>query len=148
DALNELIQDLLIFARPRPLRLEPIQLRSLLADAADALRRDPVNARVQVEIEGPDVELTGDGPLLRATFLNLLINAAQAMHGSGSIRIETTRTAEGCHVDVRDTGPGIPAELRERIFEPFFTTKARGGGLGLPIARRTIELHGGTISVA
>jgi signal transduction histidine kinase len=50
-------------------------------------------------------------------------------------------------IQIRDTGPGIPEEIREQIFEPFFTTKARGGGLGLPIARRTVELHGGSLSL-
>jgi signal transduction histidine kinase len=52
-----------------------------------------------------------------------------------------------CVLEVRDTGPGIPAEIREQVFEPFFTTKARGGGLGLAIARRTAELHGGTLTL-
>ena len=50
-------------------------------------------------------------------------------------------------VQVRDTGPGIPPELREQVFEPFFTTKTRGGGLGLPIARRTAELHGEWLTI-
>jgi signal transduction histidine kinase len=50
-------------------------------------------------------------------------------------------------VEIRDTGPGIPDNLREQVFEPFFTTKARGGGLGLPIARRTAELHGGSLTL-
>ena len=50
-------------------------------------------------------------------------------------------------ITVRDDGPGIPAELREQVFEPFFTTKARGGGLGLAIARRTAESHGGTLTL-
>lgn len=147
DALNELVQDLLVFARPRPLRLEPIELRLLLMDAVDAMRRDPATEHVQVDIEGPDVALTGDSALLRATFLNLLINAAQAMRGTGSIRARLTRMPNACRVDIHDTGPGIPAGIHDQIFEPFFTTKARGGGLGLPIARRTVELHGGTITV-
>jgi len=147
DALNELVQDLLIFSRPRPLRLEPIELRLLLLDAISALRRDPAGEHVQAEIEGPDVALTGDSALLRATFLNLLINAAQAMRGTGSIRARLTRMPDACRVDIHDTGPGIPAGIHDQIFEPFFTTKARGGGLGLPIARRTVELHGGTITV-
>ena len=51
-------------------------------------------------------------------------------------------------ITVRDEGPGIPAELRDQVFEPFFTTKARGGGLGLPIARRTAEIHGGTLTLS
>ena len=147
DALNELVQDLLVFARPRPLRLEPIELRLLLLNAVDAMRRDPATEHVLVDIEGPDVALTGDSALLRATFLNLLINAAQAMRGTWSIRVRLTRMPDACRVDIHDTGPGIPVGIHDQIFEPFFTTKARGGGLGLPIARRTIELHGGTIAV-
>lgn len=147
DALNELVQDLLVFARPRPLRLEPIELRLLLMDAVDAMRRDPATKHVQVDIEGPDVALTGDSALLRATFLNLLINAAQAMRGTGSIRARLTQMPDACRLDIHDTGPGIPVGIHDQIFEPFFTTKARGGGLGLPIARRTVELHGGTITV-
>jgi two-component system CheB/CheR fusion protein len=148
DALNELVQDLLVFSRPRPLRLEPVELRLLLLDTIGALRQDPTGELVQVDIEGPDVSLTGDSPLLRSTFLNLLMNAAQAMGGRGTVRIRLLRMADGCRVEIHDTGPGIPVDLRDRIFEPFFTTKARGGGLGLPIAQRTIELHGGTIAVA
>lgn len=147
DALNELVQDLLVFSRPRPLRLEPIELRLLLLDAVSALRRDPVGESVQAEIEGPDVAITGDSTLLRATFVNLLLNAAQAMQGNGSIRIRLERIPDACRVEIHDTGPGISADIHDRIFEPFFTTKARGGGLGLPIARRTVELHGGTITM-
>ncbi len=80
--------------------------------------------------------------------LNLLLNAAQAMAGSGRIVVETTRRTDGSVlVQVRDDGPGIPAEIRDQVFEPFFTTKARGGGLGLPIARRTAELHGGSLTL-
>lgn len=147
DALNELVQDLLVFSRPRPLRLEPIELRPFLMDAVSAMRRDPAGEDVKTEIVGPEVALTGDSALLRATFLNLLINAAHAMRGTGSIRIRLVRMPDACRVDIHDTGPGIPVDIRDQIFEPFFTTKARGGGLGLPIARRTVELHGGTITV-
>jgi signal transduction histidine kinase len=81
--------------------------------------------------------------------LNLVINAAQAMGGQG--RIDLTVAADrpaGAVVTVRDSGPGMPPELLARVFEPFFTTKARGGGLGLPIARRTAERHGGTLTLA
>ena len=86
--------------------------------------------------------------LTRATLLNLVLNAAQALAGHGKITVSTS-SAPGAmvQVQVRDTGPGIPLEIRDQIFEPFFTTKARGGGLGLPIAQRTAELHGGSLSV-
>jgi PAS domain S-box-containing protein len=144
DALAELIHDLLLFARPRAPRLQAIELRPLLLDALASLRKDPVGEHIRARIEG-DVALTGDSDLLRATFLNVLLNAAQAMSGRGAIDVTLVREGELCRIDVRDEGPGIPPEIRDRVFEPFFTTKARGGGLGLAIARRTTELHGGSI---
>jgi signal transduction histidine kinase len=109
------------------------------------MRRDPVGQNVQVNLVGSDVALTGDGELLRAAFFNLFLNAAQAMDGKGVIRVTLAPDTDSVRIDVRDEGPGVPADLRERVFEPFFTTKARGGGLGLPIVRRTIDLHGGSI---
>jgi signal transduction histidine kinase len=79
--------------------------------------------------------------------LNLQLNGAQAMAGRGRITVTTQRAADTAVLEVRDTGPGNPAEIRDQVFEPFFTTKARGGGLGLPIARRTAELHGGSLTL-
>jgi PAS domain S-box-containing protein len=145
DALNELIGDLLVFARPRAPRLARLGLRPLLAEAVSTLRRDPLGAKLAIDIEGPDLVVDADAELLRATVLNLLINAAQALDGHGRITVVTASEARTATIEVRDTGPGIPSELREQAFEPFVTTKARGGGLGLPIARRTAELHGGSL---
>jgi PAS domain S-box-containing protein len=145
DALNDLISDLLVFARPRSPRLARLDFRPLLEEAVAMLRRDPVGAPIAVNIEGPGVTVEADGELIRAAVLNLLINAAQALEGSGHITVAVSREGESAVVEVRDTGPGIPPHLREQVFEPFVTTKARGGGLGLPIARRTVELHGGTL---
>src|SRR5215510_5581801 len=144
DALAELIHDLLLFARPRAPRLQAVELRPLLLDALSSLRRDPVGEHVRARIDG-DIALTGDSDLLRAAFLNVLLNAAQAMNGRGAIDVTLAREGELCRIDIRDEGAGIPVEIRDRVFEPFFTTKARGGGLGLAIARRTAELHGGSI---
>jgi signal transduction histidine kinase len=81
--------------------------------------------------------------------LNLLLNAADATPPGGTVVLETRTAAEGTRVEfeVRDTGPGVPPDLRERIFEPFFTTKGpRGGtGLGLAVCRSVVERHGGRI---
>jgi PAS domain S-box-containing protein len=147
DALGDLINDLMLFARPRPPQTSAVPLRALLMEAASLLRRDPVAPAIEVTIDGPNVTLTADADLLRAAVLNLFLNAAQAMGGTGQIAV-TIRCRDGwCTVEVRDGGPGIPAEIRDRVFEPFFTTKARGGGLGLPIARRTAELHHGSLTL-
>ena len=148
DALSELINDLMVFARPRPLRLAVVELQAIVGDAITIVRRDPVAHAVEISVQGADVSVLADGELVRATVLNLLLNAAQAMAASGGhIAITTYRRDGLAVVEIRDTGPGIPDEIREQIFEPFFTTKARGGGLGLPIARRTAELHGGSLTL-
>jgi len=75
------------------------------------------------------------------------MNAAQAMQGRGAVQVMLEPLDGVCRVTVRDSGPGIPADVRERIFTPFFTTKARGTGLGLPTAKRIVEAHGGSIGV-
>ena len=147
DALNDLIRDLLLFARPRPLQVQPLELGALLHETIEAMERDPIATHVTFERSVPPIRLQGDATLLRAVFLNLFLNASQAMNGAGTLSVQA-RTHDGrAYIDVADTGPGIPDEVRDRIFEPFFTTKSRGGGLGLPIARRTVELHGGVLSL-
>jgi PAS domain S-box-containing protein len=147
DALSELINDLMVFARPRPPRLTVIDLRSLVQDAITMIRRDPVAGTVSIAVSGDELPATVDNELVRAAVLNLLMNAAQALGGGGRIQITLTRHGDAASIAIADDGPGIPPELREQVLEPFFTTKARGGGLGLPIARRTAELHGGTLTL-
>ena len=147
DALSELINDLMVFARPRPPHPTTFDLRPLLLDAIAMLRRDPANASLEVALDGPGVTLTADADLIRAAASNLLLNAAQAMGGQGRITIAIEQGDQRLVLEIRDGGPGIPIELREQVFEPFFTTKSRGGGLGLAIARRTAELHGGTLTL-
>ncbi|MEQ1858194.1 MAG: ATP-binding protein [Longimicrobiales bacterium] len=147
DALNDLIQDLLLFARPRPLRVTWVELGTLLRQTVETMRKDPIAAHVTMEVSVPLTELHGDAELLTSAFLNLLLNASQAINGKGEVHVRA-RTIEGhTHVEIADTGPGVPDEIRAQIFEPFFTTKNHGGGLGLPIAKRTIELHGGSLTL-
>jgi PAS domain S-box-containing protein len=147
DALSELINDLMLFARPRPPRLNPVELRPLVQDAITIVRRDPTGERLRITVGGEDVSASVDAEMVRATVLNLLLNSAQAMAGRGDITITLSRRDGLANIEVRDSGPGIPQDIRDQVFEPFFTTKARGGGLGLPIARRTAELHGGWITL-
>ena len=89
-----------------------------------------------------------DRDQLRQVFWNLLLNAVQAMREGGTLAIETQRAPESVEVTVRDTGPGIPANILPRLFEPFVTSKSGGTGLGLAIVRRIIEDHGGRITVS
>jgi two-component system sensor kinase FixL len=147
DALNDLIKDLLLFARPQKPKLAPTDVSSLLHLVADLLSKDPTHGGTRIEIRGDAPPVPGDAELLKIVFQNLFINAAQAMHGRGLIRASVQPNLEWVRVDVVDEGPGVPPEARANLFRPFHTTKSRGTGLGLSTARRFVELHGGTISV-
>ncbi len=142
------MKDLLLFARPPRPQRAPVEVMSLLARTADLLARDPALRLVHVEIDGSAPPISADAEMLRIVFHNLLVNAAHALRGEGSIQVDVTCAEAVCQVTVADSGPGIPSELHEKIFVPFFTTKSRGSGLGLPTAKRLVEVHGGTIAIA
>ena len=147
DALNGIVQDLLLYARPREPRREPVDVRSLIESTVDLLRRDPLLAEVAIGVTGRPEPLLADPEQLRIVFQNLLMNAAQAMGGRGAIDVHLSLD-QGCRISIRDHGPGMPAEIRAKAFDAFFTTKHRGTGLGLPIARRVVEAHGGAIDIS
>jgi len=147
DSLNDLISDLMVFARPRSPQLAEVELTRLVTEAVTMARRDPAGQALDIRVEGATASVRADADLVRATLLNLLLNAGQALGGHGHVTVRVARSAAQASIEVRDNGPGIPEALREQVFEPFFTTKARGGGLGLAIARRTAEIHGGTVTL-
>lgn len=147
DALNATVNDILLFARPRLPRPIPFAMLALWEEMAAHVRRDALFHAVEVTVGGEDVRVKGDPELLKPVFLNLLVNAAQAMKEKGKITIGISERDRHCVIAVADTGPGIPAEIRQKVFEPFFSTKNRGTGLGLSIAKRLVEAHGGQISL-
>jgi len=146
DALNRIVQDMLMFARPRPLREEPIPLGSLLRETASLIERDPGMLNLEISVMG-SADIVGDREMLQIVFQNILMNAAQAMEGRGQIDVTITAADGRCRIAVADRGPGIPDEVREKAFDAFFTTKHRGTGLGLPIAKRVVDSHGGAIHI-
>ena len=147
DALNGIVHDLLVFARPRQLRSEPVSLDRLIRDTLQLLHRDPAFASLHVDFPAADAVTSADAEQLQLVFTNVLMNAAQALGGAGDITIGIERRPQQFVVSIADKGPGMPADVREKVFEPFFTTKHRGTGLGLPIARRIVAAHGGTIEI-
>jgi signal transduction histidine kinase len=147
DSLNDIVQDLLVFARPREPELNPVPLADLLEATAALIRRDPAQAGLSIQIAGENPVVPADAEQLRTVFFNLLINAAQAQGAAGAIRVSIAADDLSASVVIADEGPGIPDEIREKIFDPFFTTKHRSTGLGLPTARRVVERHGGTLEI-
>jgi signal transduction histidine kinase len=148
DTLNELMKDVLLFARPPRPRMVPVDLERLLRATAQFLVEDPALKAVRVSVTGGAPPITGDAELLKIVFQNLFLNSAHAMRGNGMIHAHLAVIDDVCRITIADSGPGIPADILDKIFTPFFTTKARGTGLGLPTAKRLIEAHGGRISIA
>ena len=147
--LDEVVQGFLKFSRPEDLKLQPVPLAALLNEVAPIVRPEAERAGVTLSIEcasAPDVN--GDIGMLRQAFLNLALNACQAMPQGGTLRI-TCAAASGGRVAISfiDTGVGIKPEHLQRIFDLYFTTKERGSGIGLSMVYRTIQMHDGEIEV-
>jgi two-component system sensor kinase FixL len=147
DGLNDLIQDLLVFARPptpKPVRTD---VRRLVESVAELLKRDPAFRDLDLKIEGDVPHALVDANLVTIALQNLLINAGQAQQGRGTVRVDLFAMAGSNTIRIADEGPGIPAEVLADLYRPFKTTKARGTGLGMATAKRLIESQSGTITV-
>ncbi|MFT3839682.1 MAG: ATP-binding protein [Myxococcaceae bacterium] len=150
---NAILQRLLDFARPPDVTREKLQVNAMVESAMQLVAHPVALMGVKVETrfaEGlPSIE--GNSNQLRQVLINLMMNAAQAMEASEQKRlyVETTGADWAVVITVKDTGPGIAPEVKQRLFEPFFTTKPRGKGtgLGLSISRSIIEEHQGEIRV-
>jgi signal transduction histidine kinase len=140
---NRTINELLELARNRPPRRRPIPVASLLQSAVTAANLPPT---VEVRALAPPADAAHVDPdQIARVVTNLLVNASQAMEGKGTIWVEAERGAHETRIRVRDSGPGVPEDIRHRVFEALFTTKAKGSGLGLALCRRIAEGHSGTI---
>ncbi|MBM4361063.1 MAG: histidine kinase [Deltaproteobacteria bacterium] len=140
-----IITNLLELARERPIARQRVDVRALAVDALEAARL-PAGVQGTVAVD-PALTVEGDEAQLRQVLVNLLRNAAEALPGGGNIRVLAEHQPPWVHLEVSDDGPGIAPEIRQRIFELLFTTKAAGTGLGLALARRICEAHGGTLSL-
>ena len=149
DRAAEIVRNVKGFAHPGNGGREPVDLNRLLEDAL-RLIAPQLRGRAEVAREfGELPELSGVPQQLRQVFVNLLLNASQAISPGGHIRITTRVEGGRAVVIVADDGPGIPPEIIDRIFDPFFTTKpvGEGTGLGLGIAYQIVRSHGGALRV-
>ena len=148
DALDSLMKDLLLFARPPQPHRASVDVVTLVTMTADLICQDPSLRGVQIDVTGSSPPVSADAGMLKIVFQNLLVNSAHAMQGQGTIHVAVEAADSTCRIVFSDSGPGIPAEIRDKIFTAFFTTKSRGTGLGLATAKRLVEAHHGEIEVA
>jgi two-component system, NtrC family, sensor kinase len=153
ERCRDIVRGLLDFSRQSKGKMENVDVNELLEKTLSLVLKHSLFLNVKVDRHyDPDLPgVTADKPQLQEVFMNLLVNASQAMQEQGRIAVATGYSREDRFVEVRisDTGQGIPPEYLNRIFDPFFTTKAggQGTGLGLSIAYGIISEHQGTISV-
>lgn len=140
---NKTISDLLELARNRPPLGQPTALAELVQGSVTEAHLPPT-VQLITSIP-PGAEGLLDPDQVRRVLVNLLVNASQAMGGRGQLLIDVQRGEHTTQFRVRDSGPGVPDEVRHQIFEPLFTTKAKGNGIGLALSRRIAEAHGGTL---
>jgi PAS domain S-box-containing protein len=144
DGLNDKVEDLLLFARPRPPRRQSVDVKALMRDVAASAQISTGRPDASIPISGDDVKASGDPEMLRAALLNLTLNACQVAPDK-EVEIHVAACDGVCRIAICDRGPGVPPEIRDRIFEPFFTTRVNGTGLGLAIVKRLMELQDGTV---
>ncbi|MGB9698659.1 MAG: ammonium transporter [Thermodesulfobacteriota bacterium] len=154
ERVNKIIRQFLDFARPRPPALRKIDLHKLLEETLHLITYELEAQEIILEKNFRDKNpyVAVDAEQMKQVFLNILLNAVQAMPQGGKLAVATFREnsasgGEELVISFRDSGEGIPPEIKEKIFEPFFSTKEEGIGLGLPIVQRIIEEHKGKIKV-
>ncbi|AGL03012.1 ATP-binding protein [Desulfoscipio gibsoniae] len=145
---NKLINEILDFGRPDPGTMEPLDINDLVNSVLTTM--EPLFSKADIMLEFKTTAQTpliisGNAEKLKQVFINLSLNALDAMQQHGTLTIQTYSKDGYALVSVRDTGEGIAPEDLPNIFEPFYTKKARGSGLGLAISKRIIQIHGGII---
>ncbi len=148
--VNRIVTDLLETARPKPPEYRSADLNATVEHAVIFARQQALSKPVKVELHKLDKPLIveHDTGQIHQMLLNLMLNAIQAIDGTGEVNVDVVQRDGLATVSVRDTGKGIKPEHLPNIFRPFYTTKGHGTGLGLSLAKRIVEDHGGKITVA
>ncbi len=145
--LDRVVQTFLNFTRPVKVNLVPIDLNDLVHQVTRLAAAEAAASQVDIleELSPEFLRVNGDADLLKQTLLNIIINGCQAMPKGGPLTVKSKRTGNYAVVTISDRGVGIPPELQHKIFQLYYTTKAKGNGIGLANAFRTIQLHNGRI---
>jgi two-component system sensor histidine kinase HydH len=147
--LNQIVTEFLDFSRPQALNLRECQLEEIIRKNLSFMQPelDKKGITVKNNLNGRSLRLMADQELLYLAILNILLNATQSMTDGGAVDIRVDEERGHYRVEIEDKGSGISEENLKRIFDPFFTTKEKGSGLGLPIVKKIIEGHRGTITI-
>jgi signal transduction histidine kinase len=148
--IKQILSELLDYARPRPPVFRAADLNATAEHAVALARQQVLSQPIRIEfVKRKDLlPVEHDTAQIQQVLLNLLLNAIQAISGSGKIEVTVETLDASATVTVSDTGRGIASEHLPNIFRPFFTTRGQGTGLGLSLARRIVEDHGGHIEVS
>ena len=149
ERIDVIVKGLMNFARPASLELAPHNLNHALQSVLNLMEANLNHHQIAL-IKKFDTNLPAnpfDLDKFKQAFMNIVLNAMDAMPEGGSLTILTLEESDAIRIDVADTGVGIPPEDLNRLFEPFFTTKSQGTGLGLANAKRVFEQHGGDIQI-
>lgn len=150
ERTSAIVFNLLDFTRPKAPTLRRVDLRKLIEESLVLVQNILKSNNVEVKQDLPSVpEIDSDPAQIKQVFLNLMVNACEAMESGGvlSVRCWETHRPREITVEVGDTGPGIPEENLKKIFDPFFTTKGKGTGLGLSVVKGIVSRHGGRLEV-
>jgi len=151
--LDKTVNDLLFFGKPSLPELSWVDINTILTITLKFASQHSGGANIErrIELQSDLPPVYADGKQMQQVFLNIVLNAYQAMLSGGVLGITSSlairNDIEYVRVDISNTGPGIPPQILEKIFTPFFTTKAQGTGLGLPICNKLVKLHKGEIRV-
>jgi PAS domain S-box-containing protein len=144
--MDEVISELLAFAKPTVLNRKEINLHLLLREVVETTGRDIQDVKVSLQME-ENLTIEADEVLLRQALSNICINAFEAMPQGGNFTMKLKRLQKKAEIYISDTGQGIPESIVQKIFLPFYTTKEKGVGMGLALVQKIIVHHGGTIAV-
>ncbi|MDD5601036.1 MAG: ATP-binding protein, partial [Actinomycetota bacterium] len=149
DRINALVEDILVFAKPRGVVWEDVDIKEVLGATIVLLLSQFTNKEIEIKEDfcAESVVIKGDADKLKQAFLNICINSVQSIDRKGIIEVKTVKKGEKVRIEIRDNGKGIKKEILDKIFEPFFTTKVEGTGLGLSIVARIIDEHKGNIQI-
>jgi hypothetical protein len=147
--LDRVVRTFLDFTRPVELNSAEFDLIEMAEGVLDLVRPEAEGCGVRIEIERPPAPapVCGDRELLRQAVVNIVRNALDAMPEGGRLGVRISRSGPEVVLAISDTGPGIPAENRDKIFDLYFSTKEKGSGIGLAMTFRAVQLHGGSIGV-